>query len=59
MWLRYHNFFVFIFSFVGYLALALALANFKGKESIEGIEGRERLKQLIGTERETVFNILL
>ena len=41
MWLRYHNFFVFIFSFVGYLALALALANFKGKESIEGIEGRE------------------
>lgn len=57
MWLRYHNFFVFIFSFVGYLALALA--NFKGKESIEGIEGRERLKQLIGTERETVFNILL
>lgn len=46
MWLRYHNFFVFIFSFVGNLALALALAlaNFKGKESIEGIEGRERLK---------------
>lgn len=42
MWLRYHNFFVFIFSFVG--NLALALANFKGKESIEGIEGRERLK---------------
>lgn len=44
MWLRYHNFFVFIFSFVGNLALALALANFKDKESIEGIEVRERLK---------------
>ena len=48
---------MFIFSFVG--NLALALANFKGKESIEGIEGRERLKQLIGTERKTVFKILL